>query len=95
MTRWLLVAGLAVLNLVLGAGVYMRLGLERSAEAQSGIGMTKPEVAAVAGTSNGQTAVYLLDVNTGWLRTYRIDVTNHRVDPVTQINVAENLSRIR
>jgi hypothetical protein len=93
MTRWLLVAGLAALNLVLGAGVYMRLGVERSAQAQ--IGMTKPEIAAVAGTSNGQTAVYLLDVNSGWLRTYRVDVTNHRVDPVAQINVAENLSRIR
>ena len=92
MTRWLLVAGLAALNLVLGAGVYMRLGLERPAQAQ--IGVTKPDIAAVAGTNNGQTAVYMLDVTTGHMIVLRVDITNHRVDLVAQANVADNLARI-
>ena len=92
MTRWMIVAGLAVLNAVLGAGVYQHL-MERDATAQ-GIGGVRPEVAAVAGISNGQTVIYMLDVNTGMLVAQRVDVANAKVETIGRRNVAQDLSRI-
>ncbi len=80
MTRWLIVAGLVVLNGMLAAGVYQRFA-EPKAQAQIG-GGARPDIASVAGVSNGATVVYLLDVNSGKLEALRIDVTNSRVDRV-------------
>jgi hypothetical protein len=91
MTRWIIVAGLVVLNGMLAVGVYQRLA-EPRAQAQIGVG-ARPDIASVAGTSNGATVVYLLDVNSGKLVALRVDVANSRVDRAAQRNVAADLQR--
>lgn len=91
--KWLLVAGLAFLNVVLGIGVYQRL-FEKSALAQGGIGNARPDISAVAGNAGGQTAVYMLDVNSGALAVLRLDISNHRMVRVAVVNVGADLKRI-
>ncbi len=93
MTKWLIVAGLVFLNVLLGAAVFHRIA-ERSAQAQ-GIGAARTDVASVAGTSNGQSVIYMLDVNTGQLIALRLDVTNRQIGRVAALNVAEQLRRIQ
>jgi hypothetical protein len=90
MARWI-VAGLIVLNLMLGIGVYLRLG-ERSAQAQ--IGKPAVDIATVAGQSNNNAIVYILNVATGDLVAVRPDPINNRVDLVTKTNVAADMKRV-
>jgi hypothetical protein len=78
MARWL-IAGLIVLNLVLGVAVYLRLGGERAAQAQ--IGGARGDYSVVAGNgSNNTSIVYILDASTGRLLALRTDPVNHKVD---------------
>lgn len=91
MTRWIIVAGLVVLNGMLGVGVYQKLA-ERPTQAQIGGG--RPDVVAVAGISNGQTVIYLLDANSGKLVATRIDVANSRFDTPMLRDVGADLKRI-
>ena len=92
MSKWFLVVGLGALNLLLAGGVYFRLA-ERPALAQ--IGVQRTDVAAVAGSTGGQTILYMLDVNTGALRAVKLDMTNRRIDLMATSDVAADLSRIR
>jgi len=91
MARWI-VTGLIVLNLMLGIGVYLRLG-EKSANAQ--IGRAAPQIATVAGQANNNSVIYILDVNTGELIALKNDLVNKRVDPLDRTNVAAAMARIR
>ena len=91
MFRWLIVSGLVVLNGLLGVGVYSRL-VERTATAQ--IGAPKVEIATVSGVNNGISVVYMLDVNSGSLVSYRLDIANKQIRPLAQKNVAADLARI-
>ena len=91
MTRWIIVAGLVVLNGMLGVGVYQKLA-ERSAQAQIGVG--RADIVAVAGVSNGQTVIYLLDATSGKLVATRIDVANSRFDAPMLRDVGADLKRI-
>jgi hypothetical protein len=93
MTRWIIVAGLVVLNGMLAAGVYQRFA-EPKAQAQIGAG-PRMDLAAVAGVSNGATVIYLLDVNSGKLAALRVDLTNSRMERLNSRDVASDLSKIR
>ena len=92
MTKWLIVSGLVLLNLILGTAVYQRVA-ERTAKAQ--IGAPKMEIASVAGTFNGQTVIYLLDVTSGRLLAYRLDASNRQTTLVAKRDVAADLRAIR
>jgi len=92
MNKWIIVTGLLVLNLLLGAAVYERFGA-RTANAQ--IGQAKSDVASVAGFTNNQTIFYLLDVSSGKLAALRLDVNNKRIVPVTTRDVAADLKAVR
>jgi hypothetical protein len=91
MTRWLIVSGLLVLNLVLGAGVYQALGVEQPAKAQ--IGAAKANIAEVAGIINNQTVIYLLDTDSGQLLAVRMNITGKRFELVGKRDVAADLHR--
>jgi hypothetical protein len=94
MTRWFILAGLIVLNGILGVGVFQR-SMERRADAQiGGIGGPNLDVVTIAGVSNGQTVIYLLDANSGILLARRIDVANQRFDPPVRRDVATDLRKI-
>src|SRR5205085_7551700 len=94
MTRWMVVAGLVVLNILLGVGVFTHR-MERSAQAQAaGIGGVRPEIAAVAGVNNGASIIYMLDVNSGVLVAQRVDVANSRIETLGRRNVAQDLARV-
>jgi hypothetical protein len=81
MTRWLILAGLIVLNGILGIGVYQR-GMERRASAQ----VAGPvDTVTIAGISGGQTVIYTLEANTGILLARRVDATNQRFEPAKPI----------
>ncbi|MCL2646160.1 MAG: hypothetical protein FWD61_04035 [Phycisphaerales bacterium] len=90
MAKWI-VAGLIVLNLMLGAGVYLRLG-EKTVNAQ--IGRTITQVATVAGQVGGNSVIYILDVNNGNLVALKNDTTNKRIDVLAQTNVTADIRRI-
>lgn len=92
MTRWMIVAGLLVLNAVLGAGVYQHL-MERKADAQRA-GSAPPDVVAVAGMSNGQTVIYLFDAVSGQVVAQRVDVTNAKVEVIGRRSVAQDMARV-
>jgi hypothetical protein len=87
------VAGLVVLNLLLLGGVYMKFGGEKKAEAQ--IGKVGMDIATVAGMSNNQSIVYILDVNTGQLAAVKTDALNNRIERVAVRNVAEDMKRLK
>ncbi|MCL2640736.1 MAG: hypothetical protein FWD53_07820 [Phycisphaerales bacterium] len=91
MARWI-VTGLIVLNLMLGIGVYLRLG-EKSVNAQ--IGRAAPQIATVAGQANNNSIIYILDVNSGELIALKNDLVNKRIDPLDRVNVARDMARIR
>ena len=91
MTKWLILSGLFVLNLVLGVGAYQALHVEKTANAQIGGG--KANVAEIAGIVNNQTVVYLLNTDTGQLVSYRLDITGKRFTPMAQRNVAADMRR--
>ena len=92
MTRWFIVAGLVVLNGILGVGVYQRLGGERTAQAQ--IGAVRRDVVSIAGMSNGQTVIYLLDASSGLLVATRLDVAQGRFDAPIRRDVGADLRKI-
>jgi len=90
----MIMAGLVVLNAVLGVGVYQHV-MERPVQAQQGgIGGPRGDLAAVAGVSNGQSVIYMLDVTSGVLVAQRIDVANSRIETVGRRNVAQDLARV-
>jgi|WetSurMetagenome_2_1015567.scaffolds.fasta_scaffold945038_2 hypothetical protein len=92
MTRWLILAGLIVLNGILAVGVYQR-GLERRADAQmAGAG---PDLVTIVGNAGGQTVVYTLDANTGILVARRLDITNQKFDPPIRREVTVDLRKIQ
>jgi hypothetical protein len=91
MTRWIL-AGLIVLNVLLGAGVYMRLA-ERSATAQ--IGAAKSDFAVVAGANNGGGIIYIMDATSGRILAIRTDPVNRQVSLAAARNIADDLARFR
>jgi hypothetical protein len=93
MTRWFILAGLVVLNGILGIGVYQRLA-ERPAQAQAIGGGARRDVASIAGVVNGQTVIYLLDASSGLLVATRIDVANNRFDPPIRRDVGTDLRKI-
>lgn len=90
MARWI-VAGLMVLNLVLGAGVYLRM--EQKAQAQ--IGRKASTYATVAGQSANTSIIYVLDVSTGNLAALKSDVLNGKVTLVARRNVAEDIKHLK
>ena len=92
MTRWI-VASLIVLNLLLGAGVYLRWGGERAANAQ--IGAARGNISAVSGFNANQSIVYMLEANTGRLVAIRTDPTNHKVEVAAYRTIADDLRRFR
>ena len=90
MARWI-VAGLIVLNLILGVGVYLRLG-EKTAQAQVGrVG----DYAIVAGQGNGGVSVlYILNDNDGWLAALQTDVVSRQVKRIAVRNVGDDIKRM-
>jgi hypothetical protein len=92
MTKWLIISGLVVLNLILGTAVYQKVA-ERKANAQ--IGAQKLNIASVAGVLNGQTVIYMLDVNSGALVAVRFDANNRQINRIATRNVAADLRAIR
>jgi hypothetical protein len=92
MTRWLIVAGLVVLNGILGAGVYERLS-ERKADAQVGVG-PRPDFVVVTGVNNGQTVVYTMDALMGRMVANRIDGVSGQFMPPVVRDVTADFKRI-
>jgi hypothetical protein len=88
MARWI-VAGLVVLNLMLGIGVYQRM--ESKAEAQ--IGRGAGNYATVAGQANMDCVVYILEVNTG--RLVALKANGGDVKPMASRDIAKDLERIK
>jgi hypothetical protein len=92
MARWI-VAGLVVVNLLLGLGVWMRLGGERTAKAD--IGKPGLNFATVSGQSNNDSIIYVLEVNSGRLVALQTSIINNSVKLIAQKNVAADMQRIR
>jgi hypothetical protein len=84
---------LVVLNLLLGAAIYMRLGGERTANAQIGAG--RSSYATVSGFSGGQAVVYILDVTNGNLIAVKTDPVNRTVNLVATKRVGQDLANVR
>jgi hypothetical protein len=92
MARWI-VAGLFVLNAVLGIGVYMHLGGEQSAYAQ--IGGVGHDYVSVAGYLNNDSVVYLLEPNSGRLVAISTNMANRRLSVLARRNITEDIRRLR
>jgi hypothetical protein len=90
MARWI-VAGLIVLNLILGAGIYLRFG-EKTAQAQ--IGRPAGDFATVAGQANGFSVIYILDVNNGVLAALQPDIASRSIKRVAVRNVGDDIKRL-
>jgi hypothetical protein len=90
MTRWFILAGLIVANVVLGVSVFQRM--ERRADAQAGMPL---DLVTVAGVSGGKTVIYTLDANSGILVARRVDVANQRFDAPIRRDVGADLRRIQ
>jgi len=88
MARWI-VAGLIVLNVLLGVGVYLRWEPKANAQIGKGTG----EYATVAGTSYNQSIVYILEVNTGKLVAVRTD--GGKVMAVAAHDVSADIKRLK
>jgi hypothetical protein len=88
MARWI-VAGLVVLNLMLGIGVYLRM----ESKAQAQIGRGGGAYATVSGTWGGDTYVYILELNKGHL--VAIKTSGGQVKTVAARDVAKDLERIK
>jgi hypothetical protein len=93
MSKWLILSGLVLLNLILGTAVYQKIGGERAAFAQ--IGAQKINIASVAGVQNGQTMIYMLDVGSGRLIAIRVDMANRTTNRVAGRDVAADLRNLR
>ena len=92
MSRWI-VAGLVLLNLMLGAAVWMRVGGESKAYAQ--IGAVPRDYATVSGFTNNASTIFLLETSTGRLAAVQVDITGRRIAPVSSRNVADDLQRMK
>ena len=88
-----IVAGLMVLNIVLGIGLYLQMGGEKTAKAE--IGRPLADVATVTGTANGNTIVYILDVSSGNIAAMQTDVVNNQLKVIDRRNVAADIARIK
>ncbi|MGN6370451.1 MAG: hypothetical protein ACTHN5_19525 [Phycisphaerae bacterium] len=93
MARWI-VAGLLVLNAILGIGVYMHLGGEQSAYAQIG-GIGRGDFVSVAGYLNNDSVVYVLEPSTGRLVAISTNMANRRISVLARRNITEDLRRLR
>jgi hypothetical protein len=91
MASWI-VAGLVVLNLILGASVWMRVGGEKKAYGQ--IGAVPTDFATVSGFTNNATTIFLLDGSTGRLAAVQVDLLGRKIVPVGVRNVADDLRRL-
>jgi cytochrome c oxidase subunit IV len=92
MARWI-VAGLLVLNAVLGIGVYMHLGAEQSAFAQ--IGGVGRDYVSVAGYLNNDSVVYVLEPSSGRLVAIATNMANRRLSVLARRNITEDIRRLR
>ena len=90
-TKWI-VAGLVVLNGILGLAVWQHLGGERTALAQSAI---RHDVLTVAGLTNGNANFYMFDTNGGVLLVVRPDANGKKLNPVAQRNVGDDFLRLK
>ena len=88
MARWI-VAGLVLLNLVLGAALWNRAGGEKTAYGQ--IGVPNSDVVTIGGFNT----VYLLQVSTGYLVAMQVDPANKKVNIVAAKDLKNDLERIR
>ncbi len=91
MARWIVI-GLVVLNVLLGIGVYSRIGGEKTAYAQ--IGGAKSYI-AVAGYSAGDTVLYVLEPGTGRLVAIRTSTIDRKITLAAGRNVTADLARIK
>jgi len=91
MARWI-VAGLIILNILLGVGCYLRFG-EKTAQAQ--IGRPGGDFATVAGQGNNNSVIYILDVNDGVLAVLQTDVMNRNVKRLAVRNVGDDIKRMK
>ena len=92
MARWI-VAGLIVLNAVLGIGVYMHIGGEKSAYAQ--IGGVGRDFVSVAGYLNNDSIVYVLDPSSGRLVAIKTSLVDRRLTILARRSITDDLRRIR
>jgi hypothetical protein len=90
MARWI-VAGLIVLNAILGIGVYMHLGGERSAYAQ--IGGVGRDFVSVAGYLNNDSVVYVLEPSSGRLIAIKASMADRSLTPLASRIITEDLRR--
>jgi hypothetical protein len=91
MTRWI-VTGLVVLNVLLGVGVWMRIGGEKTAYGQ--IGGAKNYV-AVAGYSANETVVYVLEASTGRLAAIKTNTIDRKITLSAGRDVTADFARIK
>lgn len=87
-----IVAGLILINLILGALVWMRLGGTRPAYAD--IGSATHDYTTVAGFMNNGDVIFILDSATGVLATVGIDANGRITGAAAARNVANDLARL-
>jgi hypothetical protein len=88
MARWI-VAGLVVLNVMLGVGVYLQM----EGRAHAAIGASGGNYVTVAGQSNLDSVVYILDVNRGQLAALKIN--GGQIKPLATRDIGKDLERIK
>jgi hypothetical protein len=88
MARWI-VAGLVVLNVMLGIGVYLRM----ESKAQAQIGRGAGNYATVAGQANMDSVVYILEVTKGQL--VALKTNGGDVRKMAERDIAKDLERIK
>jgi len=91
MARWI-VAGLVILNVVLGVSVFMRVGGEKTAYAQIGAGKS---YVTVAGTINNDDIIYVLESSTGRLVAIKVNPVDRKVTLAASKNIAPDFQRMR
>ena len=91
MARWI-VSGLVALNILLGVGLFERLGVDRAAYGQ--LGGNKSYI-AVAGYSIGDTVVYVLEVTSGRLVAIRTSTVDRKVTVAAGRNISADFGRVK
>lgn len=92
MTGKLLIAGLVVLNVLLGAALWQRSS-EQKAFAQ--MGAAKRNLLIVNGVSGNSNYIYMLDLNSGVLSVSRPDPVGREIKFVAAQDVNQDLARVR
>jgi hypothetical protein len=87
-----MLTGLIVLNVLLGIGVWMRIGGEKAAYGQ--VGGAKNYV-AVAGYSNNDTVVYVLEASSGHLVAIKTSTIDRKITLSAARNVTDDFNRIK